>query len=116
MQRPRTCGLSGPIGGPMSCRGPWHELRARRQAGSASSTVASPVSSLVAEAMSSVPVATAPAPPLVSGGMPAFMAEGMPADLGEDEPEVGTPEWAEMYQEAVTRYQEERERLDREAQ
>jgi hypothetical protein len=80
------------------------------------SPVASPVSSLVAEAMSSVPVATAPAPPTVSGGMPAFMAEGMPADLVEDEPAVGTPAWAEMYHEAVTRYQEERERLDREAQ
>jgi hypothetical protein len=73
------------------------------------------MSGLVAEAMSGASLAVA-AP--VDGPMtgPAFTSAMVPADaMLDDDPPVGTPAWAEMYQEAVDRYQQEREQLDREA-
>jgi len=64
---------------------------------------------VIAAAMSGVPAAMAQA------SATPVVAQLSPADVLDDDPPVGTPAWAEMYQEAVSRYRAERERLDREA-
>ena len=54
-----------------------------------------------------------------AGGQP--LADGQPAmaeatpfmAVPEDDPPVETPRWAEMYEQAATRYQERRESIDR---
>jgi hypothetical protein len=74
------------------------------------SAVASPVSAVVAEMLSSPPVAFAATAAAIAGVGVAGIG-----DLLDDDPPVDSPEWAELYHRAVERYEEERERVDREA-
>ncbi|MHB8509426.1 MAG: amidoligase family protein [Candidatus Dormibacteria bacterium] len=73
-------------------------------------TMAAPVAAVFAEAMSG-------SPSFASAGLPfaTDMAAAISDEVLDDDPAVGTPAWADLYSRAVDRYQQERERIDRDA-